>query len=89
MALDIQIYRIIVKFYVEERFQKVFTTIICISFHIVHHRIEENLILTHTDKHAKCMEAISLFKIIENTELDIIDHLVFIHNCDLTDEKII
>lgn len=64
-------------------------TMLIIAFHIVHHGPQENECLTHTDKHAKCMEAISLFKIIENTQLDMIDHLIFIHDCDLTDEKII
>lgn len=49
-----------------------------ISFHIVHHGKEENETLTSTDKHAKCMEAISLFKIIENTDINNIDHLIFV-----------
>lgn len=35
------------------------------------------------------MEAISLFKIIENTGINNVDHLIFVHDCDLTDEKII
>ena len=60
-----------------------------IAFHIVHHGIEQNETLTSTDKHAKCMESISLFKIIENTDINNIDHLFFVHDCDLTDEKMI
>lgn len=35
------------------------------------------------------MESISLFKIIENTDINNIDHLIFVHDCDLTDEKMI
>lgn len=54
-----------------------------ISFHIVHHGKEENKTLTSTDKHTKCMEAISLFKIIENTDINNIDHLIFVHDCDI------
>ena len=42
-----------------------------------------------TDKHAKCVESISLFKIIENSQINNIEKLIFVHDCDLTDEKII
>lgn len=60
-----------------------------IAFHIVHHGQEENKTLTSTTKHAKCMESIALFKIIDYTKLSMHHNLLFIHDCDLTDEKII
>lgn len=58
-----------------------------ICFHVIHHSEEESERLSYTEKHSKCMENIALEKIIERSNLNKIDDLVFVHHRDLTDHK--
>lgn len=60
-----------------------------IGFHIVHHGKVSNRTTTATNKHAKCMESISLFNIIQDLKLSQYNNIKFIHDCDLTGETII
>ena len=60
-----------------------------IAFDVTHHGIEEFETLNSTKKNAKCMEKICLESIIENSHLIDIDELIFIHDCDLSDEYLI
>lgn len=60
-----------------------------ICFHLVHHGKEQAASLSSTEKHSKNMEGISLNHIIERTQIDSLSNLTFIHDCDLTDHKLI
>lgn len=60
-----------------------------IGFHIVHHGKLNDTCISSTDKNSKCMEKISLFEILERSELSEIKNLTFIHDCDLTDGNLI
>lgn len=64
-------------------------SMLILCFHLVHHGREEAASLSSTQKHAKCMEKISLSEIIERSQLNDISNLTFIHDCDLTDHNLI
>lgn len=60
-----------------------------VSFHITHHGKEFNYSLTPTNLNSKCMERINLLKIIEKTNISDLDNIIFVHDCDLTDEYLL
>lgn len=60
-----------------------------ICFELVHHGKETEETLSSTDKHSKCMEGIALTQIIDRSQLNTIKNLTFVHDCDLSDHKLI
>ncbi len=60
-----------------------------VAYAIAHNGNETSQLVMSTDKNSKCLEGETLKKIIQDTELFKYSNLVFVHDCDLSESKLL